>query len=226
MKQIEVTDEWLCKYMPIVGEAIIRELEEGTDYGYRFSAKFERRMKLMLWKEEHPWIRVAYRQLKRTAVLSICVAAGLLILTMSVEGNRMKLFDTIRTLREDSAEYTYFTDEEEGEFRKREPAYLPEGYEEVKRSSNGIHFRMVFENSMCERITWDQWLALDKESIVLDIEYDSQMTYEVEGKFVTVCLYSDGFKYAYCENERYVYLLTADDITIDEICKMFQLAEE
>ena len=41
MKQIEVTDEWLCKYMPIVGEAIIRELEEGTDYGYRFSAEDE-----------------------------------------------------------------------------------------------------------------------------------------------------------------------------------------
>ena len=37
MKQIEVTDEWLCKYMPIVGEAIIRELEEGTDYPTRHS---------------------------------------------------------------------------------------------------------------------------------------------------------------------------------------------
>lgn len=224
MKRIEVTDEWLYRYMPIVDEAIIRELEDGTDYGYRFSAKFERRMKFILWKEEHPWIGAAYRQLKRAAVLGICVAVGLLILTMSVEGNRMKLFDTISTLREGSAVYTYFTDEE-GEFRKREPAYLPEGYEEVKMSSNGIHFCMVFENSMCERITWNQWLALDKESIVLDTEYDSQMTCEVDGKFVTVCLYSDGFKYAYCENERYVYLLTADNMTIDEICKIFQFEE-
>ena len=40
MKRIEVTDEWLYKYMPIVDEAIIRELEDGTDYGYQFSAKF------------------------------------------------------------------------------------------------------------------------------------------------------------------------------------------
>lgn len=226
MKQIEVTDEWLYKYMPIVGEAVIRELEEGTDYGYRFSAKFERRMKLMLWKEEHPWIRAAYRQLKRTAVLSICVAAGLLILTMSAEGNRMKLFDTIRTLREDSAEYTYFTDEEEGEFRKREPAYLPEGYEEVKRSSNGIGFHLVFENSLGEMITWRQLLVSDGDSVVMDTEYDSQMTCEVDGKFVTTYLYSDGFKCAYCEYKEYVYIMTADDITIDEICKMFQFAEE
>lgn len=179
----------------------------------------------MLWKEEHPWICAAYRQLKRTAVLSICVAAGLLILTMSAEGNRMKLFDTIRTLREDSAEYTYFTDEE-GEFRKREPAYLPEGYEEVKRSSNGIGFHLVFENSLGEMITWRQLLVSDGDSVVMDTEYDSQMTCEVEGKFVTVCLYSDGFKYAYCENERYVYLLTADNMAIDEICKMFQFTEE
>ena len=226
MKQIEVTDEWLYKYMPIVGEAIIRELEDGTDYGYQFSSEFERKMKLVLWKAEHPWMNTALRQLKRTAILSICVAVSLLVLTMSVEGNRMKLFETIKALREDSVEYTYITDEQDEEFHKRKPAYLPEGYKEVKRSSNDIHFRMVFENSLCERITWDQWLALDKESIVLDTEYDSQMTCEVDGKFVTVFLYSDGFKYAYCENERYVYILTADNMTIDEICKMFLFAEE
>ena len=82
MKRIEVTDEWLYKYMPIVDETIIRELEDGTDYGYQFSAKFERRMKSILWKEEHPWISAAYRQLKRAAVLGICVAVGLLILTI------------------------------------------------------------------------------------------------------------------------------------------------
>ena len=28
MQQIEVTDEWLYQYMPIVDEAIIRELED------------------------------------------------------------------------------------------------------------------------------------------------------------------------------------------------------
>ena len=226
MKRIEVTDEWLYKYMPIVDEAIIRELEDGTDYGYQFSAKFERRMKFVLWKEEHPWISAAYRQLKRAAVLGICVAVGLLILTMSVEGNRRKLFDTIRTLREDSAVYTYLTDEEDGEFQKREPAYLPEGYREVKRSSTEAHFRLTFENRLGERISWDQWLALDKGSIVLDTEYESQMTCEVDGKFVTVCTYSDGFKRAYCEHGEYVYILTADNMATEEICKMFLFAEE
>ena len=85
---------------------------------------------------------------------------------------------------------------------------------------------MVFENSLGEMITWRQLLVSDGDSVVMDTEYDSQMTCEVEGKFVTVCLYSDGFKYAYCENERYVYLLTADNMAIDEICKMFQFTEE
>ena len=54
MQQIEVTDEWLYQYMPIVDEAIIRELEESTDYEYRFSAKFERKMRRLIWKEAHP----------------------------------------------------------------------------------------------------------------------------------------------------------------------------
>lgn len=44
MKQIHVTDEWLYKCMPIVDEAIIRELEKETNYEYEFSDKFEHRM--------------------------------------------------------------------------------------------------------------------------------------------------------------------------------------
>ena len=75
-------------------------------------------------------------------------------------------------------------------------------------------------------ITWRQLLVSDGDSVVMDTEYDSQMTCEVDGKFVTIYLYSDGFKCAYCEYKEYVYIMTADDITIDEICKMFQFAEE
>lgn len=70
MQQIEVTDEWLYQYMPIVDEAIIRELEESTDYEYRFSAKFERKMRRLIWKEAHPQASAVYRQIK-------CMAARL-----------------------------------------------------------------------------------------------------------------------------------------------------
>ena len=34
MKRIQVTDEWLYQYMPVVDEAIIRELESQVDESY------------------------------------------------------------------------------------------------------------------------------------------------------------------------------------------------
>ena len=72
MQQIEVTDEFLYKYMPMVDETIIKELEDNTDYEYQFSAKFELKMRKLLWKEAHPRVSAVFRELRRTAVMSIC----------------------------------------------------------------------------------------------------------------------------------------------------------
>ena len=70
----------------------------------------------------------------QTCALPIsCAAAVLCLYTMSVEGNRVKFFETVRTMWEDSELYTYFSDGEEGEFQSREPGYLPEGYVETER---------------------------------------------------------------------------------------------
>lgn len=222
MQQIEVTDEWLYQYMPLVDEAIIRELEESTDYAYRFSAKFERKMKRLIWKEAHPRASAVYRQMKRMAALGACTAAVLCLFAMSVEGNRVKFFETVRTMLEDSEIYTYFSDRGAGEFQIQEPGYLPEGYGETERYLLDTSFVVIYENKTGEMITWEQLLILDGDSVVVDTEYDSRATYEVDGKSVTVYSYSSGYKYAYCEKDEYVYILTADSMEIDDIKKVFK----
>ncbi len=221
MRHMEVTDEWLYKYMPMVDEAMIRELEESTDYTYQFSDRFERKMKRLIWREAHWWLNAGYRQLKHVALLGICVVASVLLLSLSVEGNRIKFFETVSTMLESSVLYTYFTDEPEGEFQAREPGYLPEGYRETERSLSDIHMLLVYENDRGEMITWEQILASDGASVGMDTEYDARETKEVNGKFVTVYLYSDGFKAAYCEFKESVFILTADNLSVDAICKMF-----
>lgn len=225
MRHMEVTDEWLYKYMPMVDEAMIKELEESTDYTYQFSDRFERKMKRLIWREAHWWLNAGYRQLKHVALLGICVVASVLLLSLGVEGNRIKFFETVSTMLESSVRYTYFTDEPEGEFQAREPGYLPEGYRETERSLSDIHMLLVYENDRGEMITWEQWLASDGGSIVMDTEYDACETKEVNGKFVTVYLYSDEFKAAYCEFKESVYILSADNLSVDEIYKMFMFPE-
>ncbi len=222
MQQIEVTDELLYKYMPIVDEMIIKELEDNTDHVYQFSTKFERKMRMLIWKEAYPWGSAVFRQLKRTAAMGICAAVVLFFLTMSVEGNRIKLFETVRTMWEDSELYTYFSDAQEGEFQEREPTYIPEGYKEIYYDWSDIHLLLIYENNAGEVISWEQMAVSNSAGVVVDNEYDSKTVQEVNGKFVTVCIYADGFKYAYCEHKEYVYILTADNLAVEEIYKMFR----
>lgn len=222
MRQIEITDELLYKYMPMVDEAIIKELADNTDYEYQFSAKFERKMRMLVWKEAHPGVSAVFRQLKHAVAMSICVVVVLFLLTMSVEGNRIKLFETVRTMWEDSELYTYFSDVKEGEFQKREPAYIPEGYKVTYNDLSDMHLLLIYENDVGEVISWEQMLVSNSAGVVIDNEYDYKVVQEVNGKFVTVCIYADGFKYAYCEYKEYAYILTADNLAVEEIYKMFK----
>lgn len=43
MERIQVTDEWLYRYMPVAAEALLEDMEKETDYKYEFTAGFEKR---------------------------------------------------------------------------------------------------------------------------------------------------------------------------------------
>lgn len=219
MKQISVTDEWLYKYMPVVDEAIIKELENNTDYEYRFTGKFEHRMKKLMRREAHPWIGAFYRLSKKAAVLLVCAVSFLFVMTMSVEARRVRFFETVKTILEDSMVYSYFTDQEPGTIRYIEPGYIPEGYYETDRIMSEDWFSVTYTNE--NGIIWDQMLIQDGEESVADIEYEQQIIKEVNGKNIIISLYRDGFVSVYCEYGEYVYILTANKLSIDEVCLIF-----
>ena len=109
MKKISVTDEWLYKYMPVVDEAIIRELESNIDYEYQFTDKFERRMKKLMRREAYPWIGIFYRLYKKAAILFVCMISSLFVITMSVQAYRVKFYETVKSVWEDSIFYSYLS---------------------------------------------------------------------------------------------------------------------
>lgn len=221
MEKINVTDEWLYKYMPIVDEVIIRELESSTDYEYQFSDKFEKQMKKLIRREMHPWLEVFYRILKKAAVLFVCIISSLVIISMSVEAYRVKVFDTIKAIWEDSVLYSYFTNQNQETFQCHEPGYILEGYQETERIFLEYWFSVTYTNEEGDMITWDQMLVQDEGEIVTDIECDQQITKEINGMNVVISIYSDGFVSAYCEQDEYIYILTADEMSVDEVCIVF-----
>lgn len=222
MRRIEVDDEWLRRHMPAVDEAMIRELEDGTDYTYQFSARFERKMKRLLRREARPRTGVWSGGLRRAAVLALCTVAALALLSMSAEGRRLKFFDTVRTMWEDAVQYTYVTDGREREFQARRPGYVPAGYEEAERRERDTFLCLTYRNRMGDEVRWQYQQVVDSDAVIMDTGYDAQVTAVVDGKMVTICTYAEGWLYAYCEYGGAVCILVADRLTLEEVYQMFK----
>lgn len=223
MKQMEVTDELLYQYMPIADEMDLDALEaEIADEEIVLSKKFERRMKRLMWKEEHKWVAGFGKFMARVAVVMLCVLGVSLAVTMSVDAYRSKFFQTVQEIWEDSVVHTYDVGEEGQEFVPHEPSYIPEGYEEVERYETEKNLSIVYSNCEGDFIYWDQLLVEQSGWYVLDTEYDKKETREVNNGIVEILLYGDGIMYAYYTTQNYIYVINAETITSDDIISMIE----
>ena len=57
MSNMKVTDDWLYQYMPVVDEALIRGIEDSTDYEYQFSEQFEKKMEQLGTQNQRAYLR-------------------------------------------------------------------------------------------------------------------------------------------------------------------------
>lgn len=221
MGQIQLTDEFLYQCMPIIDEAMIKALEAQVDDTYQFSEKFEKKMKRVIWKESHMWLKDFYRFVRRAAVFVICIIAALFILTMSVDAYRDKFFRTVKEIWEDSVLYKYFTDEVKQGTLKKEPSYLPAGYREVERIDSEVLLSVVYENEAGEQIFWDCILVSDEGYSVLDSEYNEETIVKINGEYLTIWNNLEGRTMAYYEYNEYIFILNANNLDSKEISNMF-----
>ena len=223
MKQMEVTDELLYQYMPIAYEMDLDALEaEIADEEIVLSKKFERRMKRLMWKEEHKWVAGFGKFMARVAVVMLCVLGVSLAVTMSVDAYRSKFFQTVQEIWEDSVVHTYDTDRNEQEFVVREPTYIPDGYVEVERYTATGRLSIVYVNAELEYIYWDQIFIQQEELYVIDSEYLESSTYKIKNGLLTLYYHDEAYITAYYETKEYVYILDADNLSIEEIIKVFE----
>lgn len=226
MKQTEVTDELLYQYMPIADEMDLDALEaEIADEEIVLSKKFERRMKRLMWKEEHKWVAGFGKFMARVAVVFLCVIGVGLAVTMSVDAYRSKFFQTVQEIWEDSVIHTYDVGEEGQEFVPHEPSYIPEGYEEVAREDNIRALYIQYQNEEGQNIYWDQDLASTGIANSLDIEYQRVETKKISRGIIYIYYFEEGSIGAVFETEQYIYILTADSLTDDCIYKMIESIE-
>lgn len=228
MTNVKVTDEWLYQYMPVVDTAIIQELEKQVDieyFDYKFSKKFNHKMKLLMQEERFPLRKSIYGISKKIAVVFIGILSTFLLITMSVDAYRINFFKTVKTIYEDSILYSFFRQNSEVQFKKMAPIYIPDGYIEIDKIVTDNWLSITYTNSNDELIIWDQMLVTNEGKVMMDSEYDILESKEINGGVVDVAMYSNGYAYAYYEYEDYLFILTANCIDLDTILSMFESIE-
>lgn len=216
-----ITDELLYKYVPIVDEMLVKEIEENTDYEYEFSDIFEIKMKKLIFEEKHQKLsRIIKSPLRMIASIVIVVFLSLFTVTMSVEAYRIEFFAKVKTIFEDSFVYKYYA-EEDPEGIIYEPQYIVEGYELIRHDENDISSIYEYYNYKTnQQYNLTQELVTDGKNVVFDLEYDSLEKIEIGEFNIDIYRYEDGYIRAYLEFGQSVFIVEADNLSEEEIKKI------
>lgn len=216
-----ITDELLYKYVPIVDEMLVKEIEENTDYEYEFSDIFEIKMKKLIFEEKHQKLsKIIKSPLRMIASIVIVVFLSLFTVTMSVEAYRIEFFAKVKTIFEDSFVYKYYV-EEDSEGIIYEPQYIVEGYELIRHDENDISSIYEYYNYKTDQqYNLTQELVTDGKNVVFDLEYDSLEKIEIGEFNIDIYRYEDGYIRAYLEFGQSVFIVEADNLSEEEIKKI------
>lgn len=223
MKTVEVTDEWLYRYMPIADEAMIREIESKVDTDYEFSDRFCKRMKRLCRREKYmDALQFLQKAEKRVAVVVLMILISLLTATMSVEAYRVRFFEKVKEFLGDMYRYSYQS-EEKTEFQKRIPSYVPDGYELISNDGNAIVEEFVYQNNAGQLLVFRQEYVVDGMDIYFDSEYDWEEQHTIAGSQLEIHRYKTGFASAYFEYGECVYTVSSDEYLSGKVfCRIIQ----
>lgn len=223
MARIRVTDEWLYQYMPMAAEALLKEMEREVDYGYIFSAGFEKRMKRLLRRERYMKIwNVVHSAGGKGVRIAVIVLMLVFVLSTGIKAYQAAFFDTIRTVWEDSMLYRYMTNTKGSEeLAVHEPSYLPEGYLCVEKNVNESFSEYLYEDKAGGQLICQQEMVQDGKTVIYDNEFDEKITVFINDCTAEVYRYDDGVTCSYLEYGNYVYTIFAENISIEDIRQIF-----
>ena len=215
-------DELLYQYMPKYEEKLMEELESKIDYNYEFSDNYRRKMARLIRKERYI---VPKRILKRVAVgiavfvLSFCLSMYWGVVTGNAQWT--KLYETIKTIWEDSFLYSYFKKSDVKVAVVYEPTYIPEGYELVKKTENNRMYNWIYEKKDIS-MHLQQRIIKNASEFVVDSEFVKEEVIKVQDMELVLYYYEDGRICSYYEYLDSVFIIHAKELSQEEMIKIYE----
>ena len=224
MSNMKVTDDWLYQYMPVVDEALIRGIEDSTDYEYQFSERFEKNMEQLIRRENRDARKDRWKAFTGRLMQNVRKSAGymaaaaacvvLLILTGALLGQQGSR-DTAGSapIRENQGAGT--------DFSEKSPACMPDGYRLVSEQEDATSYEMVYENDMGIICTLRQETEITGSTVAPGSDFRRKESVQLEGALIEIYWYEDGSSYSYCAYENCAYTVEAEQLSAEEIEEIY-----
>lgn len=221
-EELDELDLLLYQYMPKYEEKLMEKLESKIDYEYAFSDNYRHKMEKLIRKERYI---VPKRVLSRVAVgvaafvLSFCLSMYWGVATGNAQWT--KLYETIKTIWEDSFLYSYFKKSDVELVVMYEPTYIPEGYELVKKTENIWNYNWVYEKEDNSIHLWQRIIEHVSEFIV-DSDFIKEEIVRVQDMDIILYYYEDGSICSYCEYLNSTFTIHANKLNQEELIKIYE----
>ena len=150
-----ITTEMMAQAAAELADAIYESLPEPSEYKHQFSLRFEKKMKCLICKTNHP---IFYRTLRSVASIVLVIIIGLgSTLAVSAKAREV-IFGWVREQYETFYEYFYEGEIDTEQSSKYNPGWLPDGYE---------------CNSSYELPNGESYVYTDKQNTILQFTYTS-----------------------------------------------------
>lgn len=226
MEKMKVTDELLEQVVPKLSDEMLDEYENSGDGEHKFSERFEKKMKRLIWQEKHKLHEIRTGAvIKMVAGLIAVLGVAFLFASMDSKADPRLFFEKMEVILEDSSMYVYDEELDNYNFTPYEPTYVPKGYEEVSRKFDDITMYIDYLNDEGKTISWRQKFIVDGSIVGMDAEYDKLIELEYAGENITIRVYEDGFKSLYYESGNSIFMMRSDSISVEDMYEMIRQME-
>lgn len=224
MSNMKVTDDWLYQYMPVVDEALIRGIEDSTDYEYQFSEQFEKKMEQLIRRERRDARKGRWKAFTGRLMQNLRMSAGYMAAAAACAGLLILTGVLLRQQGSGDTAGSAPVRENQGagaDFLEKSPACMPDGYRLVSEQEDATSYEMVYENDMGIICTLRQETEITGSTVAPGSDFRRKESVQLEGALIEIYWYEDGSSYSYCVYENCAYIVEAEQLSAEEIEEIY-----
>lgn len=211
MSKIIVDDKFLYKYVSDEVELMVNNLPDENSITYEFTDVFLCRMDKVIKREKVTRYLMKFNTYaKRAAMIILIVLCVALTTTMSVEANRVRLFEVISEVWDELTSYIFKNDNDliNDKLVPIESDYIPKGYEIAEKQITEYVQRIFYQDKTGKEIIYEQKL-ISSNSIIVDSENSVVKNIKISNQVASVLENKEVYQ-VYWYDELYTYVFIGD----------------